>query len=112
MGVAGCASGKCEKPHVRFSNKIASDNGGWLVNLVSRSVGFTKAAFGGCFTDECEHLAINKYRLIDYDAHLVKVAIDNVSAISNVRFGYEDEDEGDGEARVRFPWEDDFDDIL
>jgi hypothetical protein len=92
MAVVGFSSGKCDRPHVRFSSKVASVTNGWLVSLVSRSVGFTKASFGGCFADECEHLARKKIQLIDFDAHLLKVAIENVSAISNVRFGYEDED--------------------
>jgi hypothetical protein len=117
MAVAGFASGKCDKPRVRFSNKIASDTNGWLVNLVSRSVGFTGASFGGCFADECEHLSNKRVQLIDFDAHFAKVAIANVSAISNVRFGYEDDDDegvdDDDDDEFSMPTDDDgFDHLL
>jgi hypothetical protein len=111
MAVAGFASGKCDKPRVRFSTKIASDKSGWLVNLISRSAGFTKASFGGCYAEECEHLARKQVQLVDFDTHFAKVAIANVSAISNVRFGYEDEDNQDAEEdEFRIPWDaqDDF----
>jgi hypothetical protein len=95
MAIAAAVHGKSNKPHIRFSSKIASDKSDWLVNLVSRSIGFTKAPFGGCFADECEHLAKKQLRLLDFDAHFAKVQAVDVSAISNVRFGYEDEDDED-----------------
>jgi hypothetical protein len=110
MALAGFTVGKCRKPHVRFSVKIPSDTSGWLVNLVARSVGFTKASFGGCFADECEHLATKQIQLIDFGAHLTKVAAADVSAISNVRFGYEDED--DEVEKSHLPWGDDLDDLM
>jgi hypothetical protein len=92
MAAAASVLGKCDRPRIRFSNRIASDADTWLVNLVSRAVGFTRAQFGGCFADECEHLAKKQIKLIDFQAHLARVAAEDVSAISNVRFGYEDED--------------------
>jgi hypothetical protein len=43
------------------------------------------------YIDECEHLSKKKLSLIDFDSHLTKIAAEGVHAISNVRFGYEDE---------------------
>jgi hypothetical protein len=97
MAVTGFQLGKCKKPPVRFKTKLGSDTDDWLLNLVSRSTEFTKASFGGCFADECEHFGKRKIRLIDFNAHMIKVAKEGIRAISNVRFGYEDEeDEEDG----------------
>jgi hypothetical protein len=92
--------GKCTKPRIRFGNKISSDDRRWLINLVSRCVGFTRARFSGCYTDECEHLAARELRLINFEAHLKRVSAENVRAISNARFGYEDDER------------DEFDDVL
>jgi hypothetical protein len=108
MAVAASTLGKCDRPRIRFSNRIASDNGSWLVNLVSRSVELTRAPFSGCYADECEHLAKKNLKLIDFEAHLARVAVANVSAISNVRFGYEDEDSEDeieDEGAFAYPWD-------
>jgi hypothetical protein len=76
--------------------------------LVSRSVELTRAPFSGCYADECEHLAKKNLKLIDFEAHLARVAVANVSAISNVRFGYEDEDSEDeieDEGAFAYPWD-------
>jgi hypothetical protein len=97
--------GKCMKPELRFRNKLSSDDRSWLVNVVARSSEFTKAPFGGCYADECEHVSKRHVRFVDYKTHLTKVASADVRAISNVRFGYEDEedefeldeDDGNGE---------------
>lgn len=105
MTVVASVFGKCNRPRIRFSAKIASDSNAWLVNLIARSVGFTRAPFGGCFADECEHLVQKKLQLIDFDSHLARVAAEDVSAISNVRFGYEDEYDEDDD-------DDDDDDLL
>jgi hypothetical protein len=105
MAIAGADARKCNSSRIRFPNKLTSDSTGWLVHLTARSVGYSKASFGGCFSDEFEHLAMKGIRLIDFDAHLAKVASAGAAAISNVRFGYEDEDEPQIEAAFQYPWE-------
>lgn len=50
------------RPDICFKNKLASTDDEWLLDLVSRSSGFTKAAFGGSLAEEFEHLATKKVR--------------------------------------------------
>jgi hypothetical protein len=87
--------GKCEKPRIKFATKVSSDDERWLTNLVARSTGFVRAPFSGCYVDECEHLANKHLKLINFEAHVQRVAVENVRGIANVRFGYEDEDDQD-----------------
>ena len=95
--------GKCERPQVRFAAKIPSDDKSWLTNMVARSSGFINAPFSGCYVDECEHLAGKRLSLIDFNSHVQRVAVEDVRAIANVRFGYEDED-GDEAPSVFDEW--------
>ncbi len=96
MLVQAFLDGKIEKrPGVRFKNRIDSENRSWLVNLVSRCGGFIKASFGGAYADEFEHLSKRKLKLIDFEVHMKRMARANAYAISNVKFGYEDDDDND-----------------
>jgi hypothetical protein len=81
------------KPRIRLGSRLSSDARQWLTNIVARSSEFTKAPFSGSFADECEHLSKRNLQLIDFQAHLQRMALAESHAISNVRFGYEDEDE-------------------
>jgi hypothetical protein len=105
MLIQAFVDGKVAKrPAQKFGSKLASDGQLWLINLVSRCCGFTGASFSGPYVDEFEHLSKKKLKLINFAAHIKRVSKTNVRAISNVRFGYEDED-GDGD-------NEDFDDAL
>jgi hypothetical protein len=53
LAIQAFRDGKCERPRIRFGNKISSDDRSWLVNIVARSADFTKANFSGCYVDEC-----------------------------------------------------------
>jgi hypothetical protein len=46
-------------------------------------------------------------RLIDFATHVRLVASSGVRAISNVRFGYEDENEGDESVAPDSDWDED-----
>jgi hypothetical protein len=81
------------RPRITFPARIESGHRDWLVSLVGRSIGFTRASFSGCYAGECEHLASKQLQLIDFTEHRTKVATAGHRAIANVRFGYEDEDE-------------------
>ncbi len=94
------------KPRVKFGDKLDSEGGAWLVNLISRSSGFTRARFGGAYADELEFLSRRKLRLISFSEHMTRIAFEGVHAITNVRFGYED-DETDEEELSEFEEPDD-----
>lgn len=88
------------KPKLRFGNRLASGDSAWLLNLVARSTGFTKAPFGGDFAPEFEHLASRKVKLIDINAHVLAVKERKTRAISRTRYGYDNDDDDDDDA----PW--------
>ncbi len=100
LAIQAFIDGKISRPPIRFGTKISSDDRSWLPNLVARSTALTRAAFFGCYVDECEHLAKRALRLVNFDAHIKRVADAQVRAISNVRFGYEDEDDSDLDRRT------------
>lgn len=92
------------RPDISLGSKLSSTDENWLVNLVSRSIGFTKASFGAALNQEFEHLADNSIELIDFDEHVRNVHERNTSAISRTRYGYdgdpdeeEKEEEEDGD---------------
>jgi hypothetical protein len=86
---------------------LSSVDSNWLVNLVARSQGFSKAAFSGLLTDEFEHLAKRHIKLLDFDDHPKRIEKQNRRAISRTRYGYDDnEDDGSGDF-VDYPDDDD-----
>jgi hypothetical protein len=68
--------------------------------------GLQRLRLAAVLLDECEHFGKTQIRLIDFDTHMVKVAKEVVKAISNVRFGYEDE-EGKFDDTSKGDWADD-----
>jgi hypothetical protein len=97
------------KPPIRLGSKLASTDDRWLLNLVARSLGYSRAPFGGALADEFEHLANKKVRLIDFKAHLKLVEKDGVNAISRTRYGYDGEKKKRGLGFLDFDGEDEDD---
>ena len=95
--LGGFAEKKIDKrPPLKFGAKLNSTDDQWLVNLVARATGFTKAPFSGSLAAEFEHLVAKRVRLIDIRAHMAAIKVRGAMAISNTRYGYdsdEDEDE-------------------
>ncbi len=79
------------KPKLALGQSLSSDDSNWLVNLVARSQGFSKAKFSGSYTGEFDHLANRKIKLIDFDCHIDSIKDEGKCAISRTRYGYDDE---------------------
>lgn len=99
-------------PKIKFGNKLHSTDQNWLHSLVAKSTGYTRAAFGGAFNEEFEHLAAKQVRLIDFDKHMIAASKVETDAISKSKYGYDDEDydHQDGEDGIEYPNWEDFDD--
>ena len=96
--IAAYEKGLCEhKPNIALGGSLETDDEDWLLNLVARSTGFTRARFKGTFSEEFEHLAKKKVKLIQFQKHLDFVSEENVPAISRTKYGYDDEAEEDFE---------------
>jgi hypothetical protein len=54
------------KPKLALGAPLSTVDSNWLVNLVARSQGFSKASFSGLYSDYFEHLAKRKIKLIDF----------------------------------------------
>lgn len=80
------------KPKLSLGAGLASTDSNWLVHLVARSEGFSKASFSGLYADEFEHLAKRNIVLIDFEDHFSKIRKQEKRAISRVRYGYDDDD--------------------
>ena len=88
--------GRCsKKPVVRFQNKLPTTGEDWLLNLVARSTGFTKAPFGDELKEEFEHMAHRNVKIIDFDQHMIRIKSSKVSAISQSRYGYDSDSSPD-----------------
>lgn len=79
------------RPPIRFATRLSTSDSGWLLNLVARANGFTRASFSGDFSSEFEHLASRNLELIDISSYVSSME-DAARAISRTRYGY-DEDE-------------------
>lgn len=91
--VAAYSAGLCKvKPKIPFPTKLETTDEQWLLNLVARSTGFTKAKFKGELSHEFEHLAKKKVKLFNFKKHLDIVAEANAPAISKTKYGYDDDD--------------------
>jgi hypothetical protein len=105
--IAGFANGNiARKPKLSLGKKLPSTDQNWLLNLVARSVGFSKAPFSGSLSSEFEHLASKKVVLIDIEEHLNIVKKQGVHAISRTRYGYDRDDDDDDDE----PWRGDDED--
>lgn len=103
MIIAAYAHGLIKrKPKLSLGAKLPSADQDWLLNLVSRSLEFTKAKFLGNFAVEFEHLASKNVCLIDFDQHLEAVKAANVHAISRTRYGYDRDDDDDDDDEEPF----------
>ena len=86
------------KPKLTFGGRLPSTDQNWLLNLVARSSGYTKASFSGLMADEFSHMAKAKVVLIDIQSHMDKTARLNSYAISRTRYGYDSDDYEDDNA--------------
>jgi len=94
--VEGYADGRiARKPKLSLGSRLPTTDQNWLLNLVGRSVGFTKAPFSGSMSDEFQHLANKGVVLIDIDQHIEAVRKNGVHAISRTRYGYDRDDYDD-----------------
>jgi hypothetical protein len=96
--VAAYAEGRiARRPPVRLGSRLATTDANWLLHLVGRATGSSRAAFSGGFAAEFEHLAQKSVKLIDIQAHIDAVRAPAMRAISRTRYGYDnDDDEEDG----------------
>ena len=85
------------KPKLALGSALSTTDSSWLVNLVARSQGFSKAAFSGNYSDEFEHLATKEIKLIDFNDHITTVQGANRRAISRTRYGYDDENDDEND---------------
>lgn len=81
------------KPKLSLGAGLSTVDSTWLVNLVSKSTGFSGANFSGLYTGEFDHLAKRHIKLLDYDDHIRRIAQANNRAISRTRYGYDDDDD-------------------
>lgn len=81
------------KPKLALGAPLSSVDSNWLVNLVAKSQGFSKAAFSGAYADEFEHLAARHIKLIDLKEHLTNAREEGKRAISRTRYGYDDDED-------------------
>ncbi|GAA4125858.1 hypothetical protein GCM10023067_39530 [Aminobacter aganoensis] len=81
-----------QKPKLGLGQALSTTDADWLLSLVARSQGFSKAKFSGLYAQEFEHLASRRIKLIDFNDHLDKIRIKNKPAISRRRYGYDDDD--------------------
>jgi hypothetical protein len=99
--VAGYAEGLIsKKPKLRLGGKLHSADQNWLLNLVARSTGYSKASFSGSMASEFEHLAQKKVVLIDIKSHLTNLSKRSVHAISRTRYGYDSDDDNENDRHV------------
>lgn len=94
--IAGYADGRiARKPKLSMGGKLPTSDQNWLLNLVGRSVGYTKASFSGPMAEEFEHFSNKKVVLINIQQHMDIVQEENVHAISLTRYGYDRNDDDD-----------------
>ena len=80
------------RPTFKLGAKLATTDDNWLLNLVAKSTGFTRANFSGALASEFQHLSDKKIRLIDFNAHMNSIKPRRVQAISRTRYGYDSDD--------------------
>ena len=92
------------KPPIRLGSKLSTTDEHWLLNLVARAQDFSGAPFTGSLTDEFQHLADKRVRLIDFTSHMKSMQKPSTKAISLTRYGYDSDDDDDDDD------DDDYDD--
>lgn len=90
------------KPRLALGAPLSTVDENWLVNLVAKSEGFSRAAFSGAFTDEFDHLSKRHIKLIDFDEHINSVRNQNKRAISRIRYGYDDDEDYDENGDINY----------
>jgi hypothetical protein len=87
---------------VRFGlgSRLSTANADWLVNLVARSQGFSKARFSAHYAQEFDHLANKHIKLINFKDHITQIRKAHTSAISRIRYGYDDLSEDDDDLEI------------
>lgn len=86
------------RPPIKLGNKLATTDEHWLLNLVAKAQGYSGAPFSGSLSEEFQHLADKRVRLIDFKSHMKSMQKPSTKAISLTRYGYDsdsDEDEDD-----------------
>ncbi|WP_395680223.1 RNA-directed DNA polymerase [Inquilinus sp.] len=98
------------KPDIHLGAKLSSVDENWILNLVARSGGFTKASFSEDLKSEFEYLANKRVVLLDFNQHIDTVKKRETRAISKSRYGYDADDDDDDDGG--FDDDDDDDDAL
>lgn len=88
------------KPKLALGAGLSTVDSNWLVNLVARSQGFSKAGFSGHYADEFEHLAKRHIKLLDFGDHIKRIEQANKRAISRTRYGYDDDEGNDYDIEI------------
>jgi hypothetical protein len=83
------------KPKLALGSGLSTADENWLVNLVARAQGLSKASFSGCYADEFTFLADKKIRLIDFRQHIELTKEESKRAISRTRYGYDDDEDNE-----------------
>lgn len=83
------------KPKLGIGQALPTTEADWLLSLVARSQGYSKAKFSGLYAQEFEHLASRSINLIDFKDHLDRIRPKDKPAISRRRYGYDDTDDSD-----------------
>ena len=92
MLVQAYVDGKiAHKPKIKLGSRLSSVDENWLLNLVSKSQGYSGLSFSGAYSDEFEHLATKKIKLVDFKDHIQKIEKRSSQAISRTRYGYDDD---------------------
>ncbi|WP_439478764.1 RNA-directed DNA polymerase [Brevundimonas sp.] len=99
------------RPPISLGAKLSTTDDNWLLNLVAKSSGYSKASFSGALSSEFDHLVAKKVRMIDFKAHMDSVKNHGTRAISLTRYGYDSDNDGP-DLSEGFDWGDDDDDPL
>ena len=91
--VAAYADGRlARKPPISLGSNLPTTDKNWLLNLVAKATGYSRANFSGSLSEEFDHLSKKEIKLIDFDKHMTAVRKAQVRAISRTRYGYDSDD--------------------
>lgn len=85
------------KPPIKLGSRLPSTDKNWLLNIVARSSGYSKASFSGALSEEFEHLADRKVKFLDFESYMKSAKGKRSKAISRTRYGYDGDDYHDDE---------------
>lgn len=83
------------KRPIQLGSELATTDQHWLLNLVAKAKGYSRAPFSGGLSAEFQHLATKEVRLIDFKAHMKTMQAENAKAISRSRYGYDSDNYND-----------------